>query len=100
MAAYPEVREALAALKARGDKLAILSNGDPDMLDDAVKAAKLDGLFDAVLSVSAAATFKPQMKVYQLVLDRFGGKPADVRSSPPTAGTSPAPRRSASAACG
>jgi 2-haloacid dehalogenase len=31
-----------------------------------------------VLSVSAAATFKPRMKVYQLVLDRFGGKPADV----------------------
>jgi 2-haloacid dehalogenase len=78
MAAYPEVREVLAALKARGDALAILSNGDPDMLEDAVRAAKLDGLFDAVLSVSAAATFKPQMKVYQLVLDRFGGKPADV----------------------
>lgn len=78
MAAYPEVREALAALKARGDKLAILSNGDPDMLGDAVAAAKLDGLFDAVLSVSAAATFKPQAKVYRLVLDRFGGKPADV----------------------
>jgi 2-haloacid dehalogenase len=78
MAAYPEVREVLAALKTRGDKLAILSNGDPDMLDDAVKAAKLDGLFDVALSVSAAVTFKPQMKVYQLVLDRFGGKPADV----------------------
>jgi len=78
MAAYPEVRAVLAALKARGDTLAILSNGDPDMLDDAVRAAGLDGLFDAVLSVSAAATFKPQMKVYQLVLDRFGGKPGDV----------------------
>ena len=78
MAAYPEVREVLAALKARGDVLAILSNGDPDMLEDAVKAAELDGLFDAVLSVSTAATFKPQMRVYQLVLDRFGGKPAEV----------------------
>ena len=78
MEAYPEVREVLSALKARGGKLAILSNGDPDMLDDAVKAAKLDGLFDAVLSVSVAATFKPQMKVYQLVADRFGGEPADV----------------------
>ncbi|HET7154062.1 MAG TPA: haloacid dehalogenase type II, partial [Hyphomicrobiaceae bacterium] len=63
MAAYPEVREVLAALKGRGDACAILSNGDPDMLDDAVTAAKLDGLFDAVLSVSTAATFKPQMKV-------------------------------------
>jgi 2-haloacid dehalogenase len=78
MAAYPEVREVLSALKARGDACAILSNGDPDMLDDAVKAAGLDGLFEAVLSVSAAATFKPQMKVYQLVLDRFGGAAAGV----------------------
>lgn len=78
MAAYPEVREVLAALKARGDVCAILSNGDPDMLDDAVRAAKLDGLFDAVLSVSTASTFKPQMKVYQLVLHRFGGEPGDV----------------------
>ena len=78
MAAYREVREVLAALKARGDVLAILSNGDPDMLEDAVSAARLDGLFDAVLSVSTAATFKPQMKVYQLVLDRFGATAADV----------------------
>ena len=78
MAAYPEVREVLSALKARGDTCAILSNGDPDMLEDAVKAAGLDGLFEAVLSVSAAATFKPQMKVYQLVLDRFGDTAADV----------------------
>lgn len=78
MAAYPEVREVLAELKARGDALAILSNGDPDMLEDAVRAARLDGLFDAVLSVSAVATFKPQMKVYQLVLDSFGGTPAEV----------------------
>ena len=40
MDAYPEVREVLAALKARGEKLAILSNGDPDMLADAVRAAQ------------------------------------------------------------
>jgi 2-haloacid dehalogenase len=78
MDAYPEVREVLGALKARGDRLAILSNGDPDMLDDAARAAKLDGLFDAVLSVSEAGIFKPSMKVYQLVLDRFGGAAGDV----------------------
>jgi 2-haloacid dehalogenase len=78
MDAYPEAREVLQALKERGDKLAILSNGDPDMLADAVRAARLDGLFDAVLSVAPAGIFKPSMKVYQLVIDRFGGAPADV----------------------
>jgi 2-haloacid dehalogenase len=76
--AYPEVGEALAGLKAKGAKLAILSNGDPDMLDDAVRAAKLESVLDAAISVSTAGTFKPVMKVYQLVLDRFGGTPADV----------------------
>jgi 2-haloacid dehalogenase len=78
MDAYAEVKEVLGALKARDDKLAILSNGDPDMLSDAVQAAGLEGHFDAVLSVASAGVFKPSMRVYQLVLDRFGGAPADV----------------------
>lgn len=75
---YPEVAEVLATLKARGDKLAILSNGDADMLADAVRAAKLEGVLDAVLSVVSAGIFKPSMKVYQLVIDRFGGMPGEV----------------------
>ena len=78
MDAYPEVVEVLSTLKARGDKLAILSNGDADMLSDAVRAAKLDGVLDAVMSVVSAGIFKPSMKVYQLVIDRFGGAPAEV----------------------
>ena len=48
------------------------------MLDDAVTAAKLEGLFDAVLSVSTAATFKPELEVYRLVIERFGGTPGGV----------------------
>jgi len=78
MDAYPEVAEVLSVLKARGAKLAILSNGDADMLTDAVQAAKLGGLFDAVISVVPAGIFKPSPKVYQLVVGRFGGAPADV----------------------
>ncbi len=78
MAAFPEVPTVLAALKAQGHKLAILSNGDPDMLVDAVTAAGLGGTFDAVISVQDAGVFKPAMRVYQLVHDRLGGKPSDV----------------------
>jgi 2-haloacid dehalogenase len=77
MAPYPEVGEVLAALKARGDKLVILSNGDADMLTDAVRAARLEGMFDAVISVVSAGIFKPSPRVYQLVTARFGGSPAD-----------------------
>jgi len=75
MQAYPEVPGAVAALKARGARVAILSNGDPDMLEDAVRAAKLAGTFDAVLSVTAAGIFKPAPEVYRLAVQRFGCHP-------------------------
>jgi 2-haloacid dehalogenase len=78
MEPYPEVAEVLAALKGRGDKLVILSNGDADMLNDAVRAAKLESTFDAVISVVSAGIFKPSPKVYQLIVGRFGVAPADV----------------------
>lgn len=78
MAAFPEVLPVLKELKARGDKLAILSNGDPDMLEDAVSAASLTGIFDALISIQQVGVFKPSMRVYQLVLDHFGGNSADV----------------------
>jgi 2-haloacid dehalogenase len=78
MDAYPEVAEVLATLEGRGARLAILSNGDPDMLDDAVRAAKLENLFDAVLSVTAAGIFKPAPAVYRLATERFGCAPGDI----------------------
>ena len=78
MRAFPEVPGVLAKLKARGAQLVILSNGDPDMLRDAVSSAGLDHVFDAVLSVRDAGIFKPDMAVYRLVIDRFGGTANDV----------------------
>jgi 2-haloacid dehalogenase len=78
LSAYAEVPEVLAALKARGDKLAILTNGDPDMIAAAVASAGLNGVFDAVLTVSEVGVFKPAARVYQLATDRFGCAPADI----------------------
>jgi 2-haloacid dehalogenase len=75
---YPEVGDVLSALKARGDRLVILSNGDADMLTEAVRGAKFEGLFDAVISVVSAGIFKPSPKVYQLITSRFGGSPVQV----------------------
>jgi 2-haloacid dehalogenase len=72
MDAYAEVADVIAQLTARGARVAILSNGDPDMLEDAVRAAKLTATFDAVLSVTAAGIFKPAPEVYRLVMQRFG----------------------------
>ncbi len=69
--AYPEVPALLTRLKAAGIKLAILSNGEPDMLEAAVKGAGIDGVLDHVLSVESVGIFKPHPSVYQLAVDRL-----------------------------
>jgi 2-haloacid dehalogenase len=76
--AYPEAKASLEALKAAGHKLAILSNGSPSMLTSATKAAGLDSLFDAVLSVEEVGIYKPHPTVYRLVTDQFDCAPANV----------------------
>ena len=75
---FPEVAAVLAQLKKTGMKLAILSNGSPKMLDAVVKGAKLEGVFDAVLSVEEAGVFKPHPRVYQLAVDRLGMRAAEI----------------------
>jgi 2-haloacid dehalogenase len=69
---FAEVAETLTQLKQAGEKLAILSNGTPVMLQAAVKNAGLEGIFDAVLSVEDVGVFKPHPLVYQLATDRLG----------------------------
>jgi 2-haloacid dehalogenase len=76
--AFPDARVALRALKTKGHKTGILSNGSPDMLQGAVDCAGLGGDLDAVLSVDVLKMFKPRPEVYALVTDRFHCKPADV----------------------
>ena len=70
--AYPDVPQTLATLKAHGLRTAILSNGEPGMLDAAVAAAGIGDSLDAVLSVEEVGIFKPHPSVYQLVVDRLG----------------------------
>ncbi|MGH8738709.1 MAG: haloacid dehalogenase type II [Burkholderiales bacterium] len=58
---FPDVPDALARLKTRY-KIAVLSNGDPDMLE---AASKHHGIpFDEVISVAAANSFKPHVATY------------------------------------
>lgn len=69
---FPEAPGALRKLSSSGMKLAILSNGSPKMLAPLVRAAKLEALFDCVLSVEDAGVYKPHPRVYQLAVDRLG----------------------------
>jgi len=76
--AFPDARAALHALKAKGHKTGILSNGSPAMLKGAVEAAGVGDVLDAVLSVDVLRMFKPRPEVYALVTQHFGCAPADV----------------------
>jgi 2-haloacid dehalogenase len=73
--AYPEVPPMLASLRDRGVPCAILSNGEPGMLADAVHGAGIAELLDDVLSVESVGVFKPDPRVYRLVTDRFNLPP-------------------------
>ena len=70
--AYPDAGPVLEALRRRGLKTAILSNGEPEMLDAAVKAAGLQDLLDAVISVEEVRVYKPDGRVYPLAEWRLG----------------------------
>ena len=66
LSAFPENREVLTALKAKGIATGILSNGDPAMLGVAVKSAGLDGLLDHVISVDSIRKYKTHPDAYAL----------------------------------
>jgi len=76
--AYPDAAPALAALRGRGLGTAILSNGEPAMLDAAVAAAGLAPLLDAVLSVHPLRRYKPAREVYALATARFACQPHEI----------------------
>ena len=68
---FPEVPQVLRRLKEAGFVTAILSNGSPSMLVDAVAGARLGDLLDHVLSVEEVGVFKPHPSVYRLTVDRL-----------------------------
>ena len=75
---FPEVPAMLDRLKAAGKRLAILSNGNPWMLDPMVERSGLAKQFEAVLSVDAVKVFKVDPEAYRLVEARLGVKPDKV----------------------
>jgi len=78
LAAFPDVRPGLTALKERGLRLAILSNGEPKMLEAAARSAGIVDLLDAILSVEEVKIFKPSPRVYQLAPEHLQVRPAEL----------------------
>ena len=73
---YPDALASLGAMKDR--KLAILSNGSPDMLDALVRSSGLDRVLDATISVDANKVFKPSPEAYALIESTLHVPPAEV----------------------
>ena len=69
LAPYPEVSAALRKLKDR--RLAILTNGSPDMIGPLVKNNGLEKTFDAVLSVDELKRYTPAPEVYELAVKKL-----------------------------
>jgi 2-haloacid dehalogenase len=65
LAAFPDVKPGLQQLKAMGLRLAVLSNGEPKMLQSAAHSAGIADLLDAVISVDEVHVFKPSPRVYE-----------------------------------
>ncbi|MEN9894350.1 MAG: hypothetical protein RIR97_202 [Pseudomonadota bacterium] len=68
---YPEVPMVLKSLKAQGVRVAVLSNGSPDMLASAVANSALDMMIDDIFSVDQVKIYKPSAQVYDLVSTRY-----------------------------
>ena len=95
LSAFPDALPALHALRdgapnlstpptpARNEPisrpgLAILSNGNPQMLDIAIKSAGMTGLFDHVLSIDAVRAYKPSPTAYALGPQAFDAQPREI----------------------
>jgi 2-haloacid dehalogenase len=70
LAPFPDVVAALERLRRTGYKLAILSNGDRDMLKAA--GPHIGFSFDHVISVQEAGYFKPHWKTYAKAEELIG----------------------------
>ena len=67
---FPDVVAALERLRGAGYKLAILSNGDRDMLEAA--GPHIGFAFDHVISVQEAGYFKPHWQTYATAEELMG----------------------------
>ncbi len=68
---YKEVPETLRSLKEKKYKLAILSNGTPQLLKELVRSNELENLFDQIFSIERVGIYKPDSKVYDMPIKNY-----------------------------
>ena len=75
---FEEVLETLKSLKDKKYKLAILSNGTPELLNELVKTNNLESFFDDIFSIEEVGVYKPDTKVYDIPIKKYGIKKNEV----------------------
>ena len=75
---FEEVLETLKSLKEQRYKLAILSNGTPNLLNDLVKTNNLENFFDDIFSIEEVGVYKPDTRVYDIPIKKYGIKKNEV----------------------
>ena len=75
---YSEVKECLEGLKAKKIKIAILSNGTPDLLKGLVESNNIQNYFDDIFSIESVGIYKPDSKVYEMPIKKYNCKPENI----------------------
>ena len=75
---YPEVKECLEKLKAKKIKIAILSNGTPDLLKELVENNNIQNYFDDIFSIESVRIYKPDSRVYEMPIKKYDCKPENI----------------------
>jgi len=68
--AWPEAKETIDGLKAKGYQVAMLSNGDEEMLRCLEASTGIS--FDYIFAADQARCYKPHPDIYQLPVERLG----------------------------
>ena len=68
---FPEVKDVLNKLKEKNYKLAILSNGTPELLSELVSSNNLNNIFDDIFSIEEVGVYKPDAKVYDMPVKKY-----------------------------
>ena len=75
---YPEVKKCLEGLKAKKIKIAILSNGTPELLKMLVETNNIQNYFDDVFSIESVGIYKPDSRVYEMPINKYDCKPENI----------------------
>ena len=71
LSTFSEVNETIKKLNKKKYKLAILSNGTPDLLYELVKNNNLENFFEDIFSIEEVKTYKPHPDVYDIPIKKY-----------------------------